>query len=324
MALYTSLTAEELLWVVARFGLPPPERFLPEPKGSVSTNYHVWAGGRRWFLRLNEGKSDADVEFEVSVVRFLESAGFPAARLHLDVDGRSYVRVRGRQAMLFAHASGEELSRGAVGPEQVRKVGEQLGRLRAVAAGFGGSRPNPYGPERVGAWIEDLEPDGGGDAAVREALPMLRDELRRAPRQKEAPRGLVHGDLFVDNVLWSGGEVSAVLDWEMSCVDAFAYDLAVVLNAWCYTDRFVPERCRALLEGYGSRVALDEATHKVLYAYARYSALRYTASRIHAFHRAELGEDRLARKDWTRYRDRLKALRDMGEEGFERLLAGER
>jgi len=323
LALYTPLTPDELVSVLLRFGLPAPERFLPEPKGSVNTNYHVWAGGRRFFLRLNEGKSDADVEFEASVLCFLEAMKFPAARLLLTVDGRTHVGVRGRQAMLFAFVAGEELAREAVGQEHVRRMGGQLGRLHALAAGFRGSRPNPYGPERVEPWIEELEPDGGGDDAVRAALPMLHDELARAPSLPPAPRGLVHGDLFVDNVLWSGGEVSAILDWEMSCVDAFAYDIGVALNAWCYTDRFQPGLCRALLQGYATQGTLAAETREALYAHARYAALRYTASRIHAFHLAELGEDRLFWKDWSRYRDRLKALRDMGEAGFGSLIAGE-
>ncbi len=323
MALYTPLTPDELLTVTKRFGLPPPDRTAAEPKGSVNTNYHVWAAGQRWFLRLNEGKSDADVEFEAAVICFLEAAGYPAARLLLSVDGSSHVRIRGRQAMVFAFVAGEELAREAVGVEHVRRVGEQMGRLHALAPGFAASRPNPYGPERVGPWLDELEPDGGGDDAVRDALPMLHDELELSRPLPPAPRGLVHGDLFVDNVLWTGDEVSAVLDWEMSCVDAFAYDLAVAINAWCYTDRFQPARCRALLDGYRSRATLDAATLAALYRYARYAALRYTASRIHAFHLAELGEDRLAWKDWSRYRDRLRALREMRADGFRALLAGE-
>ena len=323
MALYTPLSPEELLSVVLRFGLPAPERVVPEPKGSVSTNYHFWAAGRRWFLRLNEGKSDADVDFEASVLRFLEAAAYPAARLLLAPDGACHVPVRGRQAMVFAFVAGEELAREAVRAEHVRKVGEELGRLRQVAPGFTGSRPNPYGPERVGPWIEGLEPDGGGDEAVRAALPMLHDEFERTAPLPQAPRGLVHGDLFVDNVLWSGGEVSAVLDWEMSSIDAFAYDLGVAVNAWCYTDRFQPRLCRALLEGYRSKAELDPETLEALYPFARYSALRYTASRIHAFRLAQLGEDRLVWKDWSRYRDRLRALREMGRGGFEKLLVGE-
>ncbi|HEU4383802.1 MAG TPA: homoserine kinase [Anaeromyxobacteraceae bacterium] len=322
MALYTPLTPSELAEVTARYGLPPPDRHAPEPKGSVNTNYHLWAGGRRLFLRLNEGKTDAEVEFETSVLRFLEAAGFPSARLLLSVDGRPFARAQGRQAMLFAFSPGEELAREAVGLPHVRRVGEQLGWLHALAPGFRARRPNPYGPERVGPWLEELGADGGGDEAVEAALPMLRDELSRAAALPAAPAGLVHGDLFIDNVLWTDGEVSAVLDWEMACTDAFAWDLAVALNAWCYTDRFQPDLARALLDGYLARSALDAATRSALYAFARYVALRYTASRIHAFHLARLGEDRLAWKDWSRYRDRLRALRDMGQGGFERLLGG--
>jgi homoserine kinase type II len=149
---------------------------------------------------------------------------------------------------------------------------------------------------------------------------MLREELAGSRALPAAPRGLVHGDLFLDNVLWRDGSVAALLDWEMSCVDALAWDLAVVVNAWCYGDRFEPALVRAFLAGYQERRALDPATAGALYAYAKYVALRYTASRIHAFHRAALPADRLAWKDWTRYRDRLRALRAMGEEGFRALV----
>jgi homoserine kinase type II len=322
MALYTPLSNDELAAVAAGFGVARPERVVPEPKGSINTNYHLWAGGERYFLRLAEGKTDADVEFEASVLRFLETERFPAARLVPSADGASHVRVRGRQAMLFAYAEGEELAREEVTAAHCRSIGEQLGGLHALAASFAPDRKNPYGLERVGLWIEELEPDGGGDEAVKRALPMLREELDRAAGLPQAPRGLIHGDLFIDNALWIGDRVSAILDWEMSCVDAFAYDLAVTLNAWCYAGRFEPERIRALLSGYRSRAKLDGDTLRALYPQALYAALRYTASRIHAFHLAELGEDRLVWKDWSHYRDRLLALRRMQEAGFGELVGG--
>lgn len=320
MALYTPLSPEQLAAVLERYGLPAPERTLPEPKGSVNTNYHLWAGGRRWFLRLNEGKSREDVRFEADVLRFLAREGFPAAPLVTTPDGLAQIEVAGRPAMLFAFAEGEELERADVTPERCHVIGAHVGRLHALAPRFTGTRTNPYRWARVAEWVSELEPDGGGDPLVAPSLPMLRQEVEAAMTLPDAPRGLVHGDLFLDNVLWVGDRVSAVLDWEMSCVDAFAYDLAVMVNAWCYGERFEPVLVRALLAGYRDAVALDAATAEALYAYARYVALRYTASRIHAFHLAALPADRLAWKDWTRYRDRLAALRAMGGGGFRRLV----
>lgn len=320
MALYTVLGGEELAATLRAFGLPAPDRVRPEPKGGVNTNYHLWAGGRRFFLRVNEGKSDADVRFEAEVLRFLEQARFPVARLIPAEDGRPFVVVAGRQAMLFAYAAGEELAAAAVTPERCRRVGEQLGRLHELAGAFPDERPNPYGRSRVEGWLAALRPDGGADPEVRAALPFLEEELARSAALPGAPRGLVHGDPFIDNVLWVGDRVSAVLDWEMACTDPFAYDLGVALSAWCYGDRYDPLRAAALLAGYRSRRRAELETLEALYPWSRFAALRFTASRIHGYHLAGLGADRLVKKDWRRYRDRLAALREMGEEGFRALV----
>lgn len=320
MALYTPLSDEQLAHVLSRYGLPPPERALPEPKGSVNTNYHLWSGGRRWFLRLNEGKDAEDVAFEAEVLRFLAREGFPGAPLVLTRDGAAQTEVAGRPAMLFAFAQGEELERADVTPERCRRIGAEVGRLHALAPRFGPARPNPYQWDRVEGWIRELGPDGDGDPLVATSMSMLEDELSLTRRLPPAPAGLVHGDLFLDNVLWVGDRVSALLDWEMSCVDAFAYDLGVMVNAWCYGERHEPALARALLEGYQAERPIDPATAEALYPYTRFVALRYTASRIHAFHRATLSADRLAWKDWTRYRDRLAALRAMGERAFRQLV----
>jgi len=320
MALYTELDPAEIAAALAAYGLPPPSATRPEPKGSVNTNHHVWAGGERYFFRLNEGKRLEDVAFEAEVHRYLEEAHFAVPRLLRTAEGTGWVLVRGKPAMLFAYAPGEEITRDEAEPARCREVGEALGRLHDLAAGFQASRPNPYGLPRVRAWLDELAilPR---DRELDAARPLLEDEYARATALPNAPRGLVHGDLFVDNVLWLGARIAAVLDWEMSCVDPFAYDLGVVVNAWCYTDGFRRERAHALFEAYRARRRPERETLEAVYDHARYAALRFTASRIHAFHGTPLGADRLAWKDWRRYRDRLVALRDMGERGF-RDLAG--
>jgi homoserine kinase type II len=319
MAVYTRLTAEEIALALAAYGLPPPERVVPEPKGYVNTNHHVWSGGRRFFLRLAEASSDEDVAFEAEVHAFLSEARFPAPRLLRTASGAPAVRVRERSALLFAYAPGEELSQGDVGAEHCRRIGGELARLHDLASGFAAERPNPFGPARVAGWIASLR-EGPLDDDTRAALPLLEEELDRAARLPGAPRGLVHGDLFVDNVLWIGGRPSALLDWEMSCVDAFAYDLGVALSAWCWEAGFRPDRSRALAAGYRAGRRAEPETLDALLPFARYAALRFAASRLVALRAPDLGRDRMPRKDWRPYRDRLGALREMGEAGFRELL----
>jgi homoserine kinase type II len=320
MAVYTVLGEEEIAAALRAFGLPPPDRFRAEPRGGVNTNHHVWAAGRRFFLRVNEGKSDEDVRFEAEVLRFLAEARFPVPPLLVASDGRPFAKVAGRQAMLFAYVAGEEAAGDGATAARCRRIGEQLARLHDLAGAFPRERPNPFGPARVEGWLAGLRPDGAGDPEIRVGLPLLEAELARADALPGAPRGLVHGDLFRDNVLWIGERVSAVLDWEMACTDPFAYDLGVALSAWCYGERYERDRCVALLAGYRSRRAAEAETLDALYPWTRFAALRFAASRIHGYRLAGLGADRLVRKDWRRYRDRLAALVEMGEGGFRALV----
>lgn len=319
MALYTVLEPAALARLAAAFGLPAPDRVQPEPKGGVNSNYHLWAGGHRYFLRVNEGKGEADARFEAAVARYLAEAHFPVAELLPAASGEPFVQHEGKPVMLFAYAPGEEVAREAAGEVHCRRVGEQLGRLHDLAAGFTAERPNPYGPARLRGWLDALAPgpyDPTPSIEVATGLRLLLEELQGAAALPGAPSGLVHGDLFVDNVLWIGHRVSAVLDWEMSCVAPFAYDVGVALCAFCWRGRFETPLARALLEGYRSRRRVEPETLDALYAYTRYAALRFATSRLYTFSRTELPPERLPRKDWRTYRDRLLALRAGGEGGF--------
>ncbi len=342
MALYTVLPPAELAAVAARFGLPPPDRAEPEPRGRVNTSYHLWAGGQRWFLRVAEGKAEADVRFEAAVHEALAEARFPVPRLRPAADGHPFAPAAGKPAMLFGYAPGEPREPGDVTEAQLRRVGEQLGRLHDLSGGVLPERPNPYGPACVAAWMEGLSgsgarsgsesrsesgsgsddgPDGPDAGELADALALFREESRLAAALPGAPRGLVHGDLFPDNVLWVGDRVAAVLDWEMACTEAFAWDLAVAVDAWCYGERHDRPRARALLEGYRARRPVEPETAAALHAYARFQATRFALGRLRTF-----GPGRPAAggtvvfKDWRRYRDRLLAIRAMGPDGYRDLL----
>ena len=315
MAEYTVVDPEQLAAALAQFGLPAPSRFQAEPRGAVNTGYHVWAGGHRFFLRVNEDKGEADVRFEAEVQHFLHEARYPVPEVRRALDGRPWVEVAGKPAMLFTYAPGEALAPKAITPERCRRVGEQLGRLHELAAGFGRVRANPFGR----AWVADrlrALAAGPADAAATAALPMLHDELARAKTLPGAPGGLLHGDLFPDNVLWIGDRVSAILDWEMCGFDPFAYDLGVAVNAWCYAGTFLPDRAKALLAGYRGRRTLEPETGAALYEWTRFAALRFTVARLCGYRPPGAHGPTPAGKGWHEFRDRLALLRGMGEPEF--------
>jgi homoserine kinase type II len=136
------------------------------------------------------------------------------------------------------------------------------------------------------------------------------------------PRGVIHADLFMDNVKWLGDRVSALFDFEMACRDAYVLDVAITLNAWCFDNgEYRPELCRGLLRGYQVERSLMPVEREHLFGHALFGAVRYTASRIRDFHLSGLPPDKLAPKDFRTYLARARALSAMGPGGL-RALAG--
>jgi homoserine kinase type II len=122
------------------------------------------------------------------------------------------------------------------------------------------------------------------DPALAHAISVLRSELAHADAQasirRAATHGVIHGDLFRDNVLWEGGEIVAVLDFEQASGGSLAYDLAVCLNDWCWTGEVRFDLVKAMLDGYQSVRPLTEADRAALLIEVRASAVRFTITRI--------------------------------------------
>jgi homoserine kinase type II len=138
-----------------------------------------------------------------------------------------------------------------------------------------------------------------------ERLRRALDESDRA-RDPTLPAGLVHGDLFRDNVLWNGASLAALLDFESAHRGALAYDLAVCTLAWCYGDAFDDRLSRALVAGYETVRPLSEAEHRALPAEMRFAAVRFAITRITDY--AMRPPEGRVMKDWKRFLARLDAL----------------
>jgi homoserine kinase type II len=305
VAVKTELSADEIAEVARAFALGAVREWRGIPQGSINTHYELECEAGRFVLRLTEGRADAEVQFEEALLEFLAAAAYPVAR---PVAGPPGARVRGRPATLFHWVAGEEIRRDEVRPEHLLEIGRLLGRLHLVSEGFPRSQENRYSPEVILGWAQDLEQGGEGDDEVRAAAPLLRREAERAAALAPLPQGVVHADLFRDNVKWLGARVSAVLDWEMACTDAFVLDVAIALHAWCFGERFEPALVRALLDGYRARRKLSPEEREGFVPRLRFAAVRYALSRIRDFHLSPLPAERLVKKDWRRYLRRLQAL----------------
>ncbi len=316
MAVHTQLAGPDVERLAAEYGLGPVSHWRGLPAGSINSNFEVTTPRGRFFLTIREGKARDEVEGEVRILLHLSGAAFPAPR-PLARPGGPIGEAHGRPVLVFPWIAGEELLPRAIEPDHLLQVGGHLARMHQLLEAVGWSRPNPYGPATVGRWLGELR--GTGHPELAPLVPRLDAELAWSLAHRDAalPQGLVHADLFVDNVKWIGGKLAAVLDFEMACRDALILDLAIVLLAWCFRDgAFDRPLVRALLAGYAAIRPLREEERRGLYAEARFAALRYTVSRIRDFELSPLPPERLERKSYRDFLSRLEVLTALGPAPF--------
>jgi homoserine kinase type II len=304
MAVFTQLSPEDALRVARAHGLGGVDRVHPVPAGSVNSNFFIDSGPTRLFVRIYEEQEADGVAHEWGLLEAARAAGIPAPRRRPG-PGPGDLRVGGKPVAAFELVGGAPTCQAGVTPERASAVGGALARIHGLRAP---PRPSRFSAADVLRRVDDIEAGGGPE------LLALCGELRAAldglPSgwEEGLPTGVIHGDLFRDNVRFDGDEVVAVLDWESASDGLFVYDLMVAVLAWCFGDGFRWDLARALLVGYGAARVLGEREWAALHPAAVTAAVRFTATRLTDFElRAGIGER--VHKDYRRFAARLAALR---------------
>lgn len=279
----------------------------PLVAGSVNSNFRVrTSDGQLLFARLYEEQGIDGAHTELSLLADLAAAGVPVGK-PLSPAGELPV-LAGKPFVLFPWVTGDILCFERTKAEACRQVGRALASVHLA-----GGRRTPLGPGRFGPAQMRARLDGVERATSRAEL--LADVARVRGlydrflplRDPALPAGIVHGDLFRDNVLWQGEEIAALLDFESAFHGPLVYDLLVTLSAWCYGDAFELARVRAMVEGYASVRPLSAAEVLAVPTEGALACLRFATSRITDFELRTPPGARPAR-DFRRFLARLDAI----------------
>lgn len=320
MAIYTELTSTDIAHALTEYGLPAPDRITPIPEGSINTNYRVDVSGAPFFLRHTDVRSAADLRFEAEVVDALRRQGVRAPVMRRAKNGEPSVPLRSGNACLFEWLNGSELVRSGFTVRHAEALGVELGRMHVALKEVRGSRDNPYGPQTVRGWLSDLRASPHDLGAVPDELNAAL-ELAMADTVGALKTGVIHADLFIDNVKWSSPDEPVFFDFEMACRDALVLDVAITLNAWAFDGKaYMVDQARAFITAYQRVRPFAGAERHRLWNQALFGAVRYTCSRIRDFHLSPLSDDKLFKKDYRTYLERTRVLLEQQREGFLQLL----
>ncbi len=282
MAVYTPVDEATLEALVRAYGLGHLVRWHGIAEGVENSNFYVETSERRLILTLYEKRVDpADLPFFLGIMEHLAARGVPCPTPLVDLEGRTLREVEARPAACVSFLDG----RAVRWPrnEHCRALGAALAGLHTAGLDYPGARDNALGPagwhhlfERTRARADEVAP--GLALEIEGELSAL-----DAAWPTDLARGVIHADLFPDNVFFEGNELSGLIDFYFACTDSLAYDLAICLNAWCFErdGAFNATKARLLTAGYHRVRPLADAEIAALPILCRAAALRFLMTRLY-------------------------------------------
>lgn len=281
MAVYTDVSAEDLTNFLADYDLGDLRSYKGIAEGVENSNFLVHTTGGYFILTLYEKRVAApDLPFFLGLMEHLAASGLTCPQPVKNRRGAVLGTVAGRPAAIVTFLDGMWIRRPSAA--HCAAVGGALARLHLAGSDFPMRRKNALS---VQGWRPLYESCRERASNVQPELPDLLarelDHLEQAwPR--DLPQGVIHADLFPDNVFFLGDQLSGLIDFYFACTDTLAYDVAICLNAWCFeTDHaYNVTKGRGLLQNYAKIRALSDAELAALPLLARGAALRFLLTRL--------------------------------------------
>jgi homoserine kinase type II len=281
LAVYTEVSDEELSAFLATYDIGQVLSYKGIAEGVENTNYFLHTTSGSYILTLYEKRvREDDLPFFLALMEHLASRGLTCPQPIRNRRNEPLGRVAGRPGVIVSFLDGISIRRPTA--RHCLAVGEALARLHRAGADFRMVRPNALSlaswPGLFGAAEDQADQVTPGLAArTRREL----DHLAHA-WPSSLPTGVIHADLFTDNVFFIGEELSGLIDFYFACTDAYAYDLAICLNAWCFEPdgSFNLTKGRAMISGYEKVRRLTDEETDALPTLCRGSALRFMLTRL--------------------------------------------
>ena len=281
MAVYTEVSEDDLDAFVAGYDIGGVLSLKGIAEGVENSNYLLHTERGFYILTLYEKRvNEAELPFFLDLLEHLSARGLTCPQPVKNRAAQALGRLAGRPAAIVTFLDGMWIKKPDA--RQCAAVGEALAKLHKAGADFPGRRANALS---LDGWTQLFESvHARADQVVPDLSAAIDAELGHLHANWPAslPAGVIHADLFPDNVFFLGGKLSGLIDFYFACTDAFAYDLAITLNAWCFEQdgAFNITKGLAMINGYERVRRLEDAEVAALPTLARGAALRFLLTRL--------------------------------------------
>jgi homoserine kinase type II len=281
MAVYTDVVAEDLAAFLAGYDIGELLAYKGIAEGVENSNFLVHTSRGNFILTLYERRvAVGDLPFFLGLMEHLHARGITCPQPVKNKKGELLGKIAGRPAAIITFLDGMWIRRPS--PAHCAALGTALAKLHLAGLDFAGRRANALSVE---GWRALYDHCGArANEVQRDLKELLAGELAHLEQRwpSDLPEGVIHADLFPDNVFFLGDRLSGLIDFYFACTDALAYDVAICLNAWCFeTDHsYNVTKGRNLLQAYAAVRPLAAEERRALPLLARGAALRFLLTRL--------------------------------------------
>ena len=282
MAVYTTISDAELLALVETYDIGTLLSFAGIAEGVENSNYLLRTDKANYILTLYEKRTnEQDLPFFMGLMQHLSEAGIICPSPITDKSGTILQHIVGRPAAMVSFLDG--VSNRFPNATQCRNLGIALARMHLATADFAMKRDNALGPAGWQPLLNSITEEPADLPKGLKAQAQTKLEAILAEWPDNLPTGIIHADLFPNNVMFVGDELTGLIDFYFACHDVTAYDLATCLNSWCFENdgTFNVTKSAAMLAGYQSVRPLSDDEKQALPVLCRGSAIRFFLTRFY-------------------------------------------
>ena len=288
MAVYTKLEHQEVRQFLEQYNINNFKDYKGITEGVENTNYLIKTSEQDYILTIYEKRVDEnDLPFFIKLLSYLSENKFPCPKPIANKNNEKINRIKNKNAALVTFLNGQ--SKNKITSEECFEIGKITAQLHEITKKFDINRKNNLSIENWDSIFEKtikqkIDLDESIIKKTNNYLNFLKDKW-----PKNLPQGIIHADLFPDNIFFTNNKVSGIIDFYFACNDFFAYEIAICINSLCFDNNstFNMTKAKNLIDGYTSIRTLSEDEKKYLPILSMGAAMRFFLTRLYDFYHTD-------------------------------------
>tara|TARA_B110000444_G_scaffold247912_1_gene271145 strand:- start:52 stop:1020 length:969 start_codon:yes stop_codon:yes gene_type:complete len=284
MAVYTKLKKENIEEILSSYSIGQLEEFKGIEDGIENTNYFLFVSNKKYILTIYEKRvKEKDLPFFSDLMTGLHKENFKCPVPVKNNNNKTISNYKNKSLMIVTFLEGK--AKNILSPDNCKSLGQEVARMHLITKNFKIKRQNDLS---IGSWRKLFEQVKDKCVSIHKDLPrLINSNLTDVERNwpKDLPKGIIHADLFSDNIFFKDEKFNGIIDFYFSCNDYYALEIAICFNALCFDGSknnlsFNATKAKSFMKGYNQLRELSEKEKESIKVLSQGSALRFLLTRV--------------------------------------------